>query len=58
MDGVKACMKERFDQPDLHIYIGLHYLSLKAIKSQPWGQGVREVYSIYGDDLDKYKLEA
>ena len=58
LDTVLASIKERFDQPDFRKYQSLQELFLKAVKGQPWNEEIKEVCSIYGDDLDKYRLEA
>ena len=57
-DATMNCIKERFDQSDFRKYIVLQEMSLKAIKDQPWENELREVYSIYSGDIDKYSLEA
>ena len=53
-----ASIKERFHQPDFHKHQSLQELFLKAVKGQPWDEEIEEVCSIYGDDLEKYRLEA
>ena len=58
LDMVLASIKERFDQPDFRKYQSLQELFLKAVKGQHWNEEIKEVCSIYGDDLDKYRLEA
>ena len=58
LDTVIASIKERFDQPDFRKYQFLQELFLKVVRDQPWDDEIEQVCSIYGDDLDKYRLKA
>ena len=47
LDTVTSCIKRRFDQPDFRKYVCLQEIFLKAIKDEPWENGIKEVCSTF-----------